>query len=169
MMPVPGNLPMPMPHLRSCRSVRSLAAACFIVLAVGGCGGHVLSGKVVSGGFSGGDLVSERDARLTQEGMGGVSILVIRDADRARPETVARGTSRPDGSFRIPVESFGAGWMLESWKIVAAKRGEATAEYRGPLPSGDERLLFLLAPGTYDPAAESVRSSLLDEVDAYRR
>lgn len=145
-------------------------AALLTVLAAAGCGGPMIEGKVVLGSMSGAELVAEGDGALSQAGLGGASILVIRDPGRPSATTVARSSSRADGSFRIPINEFGAGWMSEEWQIVASKSGDATSEYRGPLPRSGDRLLFMLAPGTYDPNV-GVRSSdrLLQDIDAYRR
>jgi len=145
-------------------------AALLTVLAAAGCGGPMIEGKVVLGSMSGAELVAEGDGALSQAGLGGASILVIRDPGRPSATTVARSSSRADGTFRIPVDAFGAGWMSEEWQIVASKSGDATSEYRGPLPRSGDRLLFMLAPGTYDPNV-GVRSSdrLLQDIDAYRR
>lgn len=145
-------------------------AALLTVLAAAGCGGPMIEGKVVLGSMSGAELVAEGDGALSQAGLGGASILVIRDPGRPSATTVTRSSSRADGTFRIPVDAFGAGWMSEEWQIVASKSGDATSEYRGPLPRSGDRLLFMLAPGTYDPNV-GVRSSdrLLQDIDAYRR
>jgi hypothetical protein len=136
----------------------------------GGCGGPVLEGKVVLGSMSGAELVAEGDPALKQPGLAGASIVVIRDPGRPNAETVARSASRADGTFRIPVEAFGAGWMSEEWQVIASKPGDATSEYRGPLPLPGDRMLFMLVPGTFDPSA-GVRSRdrLMQDIDAYRR
>lgn len=135
-----------------------------------GCGGPTLEGKVVLGSMTGAELVVEGDRALAQPGVAGASILVVRDPGRPNAQTVARGSSRADGTFRIPVDSFGAGWMSEEWQIVASKAGDATSEYRGPLPRSGDRLLFMLAPGTYDPnVGVRSRDRLMQDIDAYRR
>lgn len=158
------------PHNRFRRPGLAVFALSALVLASGGCGGPMLEGKVVLGSMSGAEIVAEGDPALNQPGLAGASILVIRDADRPNPETVARTSSRADGTFRISVDAFGAGWMSEEWQIVASKAGDATSEYRGPLPRSGDRLLFMLSPGTYDPNV-GVRGSdrLLKDIDAYRR
>lgn len=139
-------------------------------LFLAGCGGPMLEGKVVLGSMSGGELVAEGDPALSQPGVAGASIVVIRDPGRPNAETVARGSSRADGTFRIPVDAFGAGWMSEEWQVIASKSGDATGEYRGSLPRSGDRLLFMLAPGTYDPhLGVSSRERLMQDVDAYRR
>jgi hypothetical protein len=89
----------PMP--RSRRPLLSLLVLAIPLVA--GCGGPVLEGKVVLGGMSGAELVAEGDPAFDQPGVGGASIVVIRDPDRPNAETVARSSSRADGSFRIPV------------------------------------------------------------------
>lgn len=156
-----------LPHHRI-PSISPLAAVVAAFLT--GCGGPVLEGKVVLGGMSGAELVAEGDPALQQPGLAGASIVVIRDPGRPNAETVARSASRADGTFRIPVEAFGAGWMSEEWQIIASKPGDATSEYRGPLPHPGDRMLFMLAPGTYDPSV-GVRSRdrLMQDIDAYRR
>lgn len=151
------------------RPVRCLSVAISILLA-GGCGGPALEGKVVLGSMAGAELVAEGDQALTQPGVAGASIVVVRDPGRPNAETVARGSSRADGTFRIPVEAFGAGWMSEEWQVVASKAGDATSEYRGPLPRSGDRLLFMLAPGTYDPnVGVRSRDRLMQDIDPYRR
>ena len=158
---------------RSCPSyVRFFAASGLTasVLAAGGCSGPTLEGKVILGPMSGAEIVAEGDPALGQPGLAGASILVIRDPDRPNPETVARTSSRADGTFRIAVDAFGAGWMSEEWQIVASKPGDATSEYRGPLPRSGDRLLLMLTPGTYDPnAGVRSRDQLMRDIDAYRR
>jgi hypothetical protein len=60
--------------------------------------------------------------------------------------------------------------MSEEWQVIASKPGDATSEYRGPLPLPGDRMLFMLVPGTFDPSA-GVRSRdrLMQDIDAYRR
>lgn len=144
--------------------------ALLATLVAAGCGGPALEGKVVLGSMSGAELVAPGDPALNQPGLAGASIVVIRDPGRPNSETVAQGASRADGTFRIPVEAFGAGWMSEEWQIVASKPGDATSEYRGSLPRSGERLIFMLVPGTYDPSlGVRSRDRLMQDIDAYRR
>lgn len=154
----------------SCIGAFAALGISVFMLGGAGCGGPMLEGKVVLGSVAGAEFVAEGDPALNQPGLAGASIVVIRDPGRPNSETVARTSSRADGTFRISVDAFGAGWMSEEWQIVASKPGDATSEYRGPLPRTGDRLLFMLMPGTYDPnVGVRSRDRLMQDIDAYRR
>jgi hypothetical protein len=131
-----------------------------------GCGGYVLQGRAVAGTASGVAFVPADDPRLLERGIADVRISVERDPGSLGSEVVATGTSDGEGRFSIPITDFGAGWMVEQWRIRAARSGCQTSQ--GDLSlSGTKglRLLVIMTPGIPD-AME--RENLLEQYERYR-
>ena len=123
----------------------------FSVLLTTGCSRYVLRGRVVEGGGAGVMAVSPDDPRLAQPGVPNVEIRVFRNHRRPNPELAVSGVTDVDGSFSLPIEAFGAGWMEETWLIRARRAGYGDAEATISLPSEDGRVLILLGPGASTP------------------
>ncbi|MHC4989513.1 MAG: hypothetical protein ACYTGC_00905 [Planctomycetota bacterium] len=135
-----------------------------LALSVGGCGTYTLRGKVVAGDFSTMAFVSPDDPRLQGPGLPNVQIRLYRDPGTLGTEMVAQGLSDGVGAVNIPVGAFGAGWLVEQWRISATRSGYQTSDVTMSLPGGGEnkQLLIMLAPGISPPYEE-------DLMEQYRR
>ena len=142
-----------------------------LVWAMSGCqggGGYRLEGKVVTGGYSMMEFVPADDPRLQERGIGNVKLVIHRDGNKSWPKWVADGTSAPSGMINIPINEFGAGWMIEQWLIEAFKPGYVTLNSIMTLPSqkSGRKLLIMMAPGQAQPLRP--RNELLDQYDRFR-
>lgn len=133
----------------------------------------MLRGRVVEGPGAGMSLVSADDPQMHAAGSGaypgiaGAHVAVTRDPGRGSRQLVGEAASAADGSFAIPIDAFGAGWMEEEWLLQAWARGYRTVEHVTPLPlNGGTRLLIVLTPGA---AIEPRRpEDLMKEADRFR-
>ncbi len=139
-----------------------------LVIALSGCGGYVLRGKVVRGITTDAYLVSADDSRLNDEGVSDVKIVVWRDPNRLNRQRVADGRSGPDGSFTIPIREFGAGWMEEQWMIEIFRTGYQTGSATMTLPGSPSKtpLIVTIAPGPSSPL--QAPDPLMDQYERYR-
>ena len=119
-----------------------------LVSVLGGCGPYVLEGRVVRGDFGAIDLVDPGDPRLADPGLGGVSVEAIRDPMSLGRKTVATATSQGDGSIRLVISDFGAGFLEEGWQLRAVSRGEefASAIVQLPYDPSTRRLIVMIRP-----------------------
>ncbi|MHC5001518.1 MAG: hypothetical protein ACYTJ0_00175 [Planctomycetota bacterium] len=146
---------------RKARSIRScLGAACatalVLVLTLSGCSAYTLRGKVVQSDFGTISFVDSDDERLSGKGLGSVEVKVYRDPTRPNTELVARALSDGEGNVSIPLAAFGAGWMVEQWRITATRGGHQTVDLITALPaaSDNKSILIMLAPGYSPPSRE---------------
>lgn len=118
-------------------------------LALTGCGGYVLEGRAVSGDYSSIELVDPDDPRLNGKGTPGVSIELIRDPESLGRKVVSRANSQGDGSLRLSVSEFGAGFLEEDWDLRVIKGGQEFAIARTELPfsPGSRRILVTIRAG----------------------
>jgi hypothetical protein len=132
-----------LPHMAA------LMIALLTIPALGGCNGYAVRGKVVRGPYSLMTFVEADDARLGDEPIPNVQVIIHRDPGKLSAAVAGRAVSAPDGSFSIALNQFGAGWMEEQWLIEAKRPRFQTAEDIRPLPRAGERmmLLIMLAPG----------------------
>ena len=129
---------------------RMLSLVLGVLVVVGGlvgCEGYQLRGKVIRGDYSAIELVPKNDPRLAQAGLSGVSLHLQSDPNRLHRETVARGTSGPDGELRLPVDLVGAGFLMYDVGLFARKEGHAPAESMFRLPGSGKRVLITMAVG----------------------
>lgn len=135
-----------------------------------GCGGYVLRGRVVEGpGESMMFLkLNQADWNTAAGGIAGAQIALIRDPDRPSHRLIGQGAAASDGSFAIPIDSFGAGWLEERWLIQAWRQGYRTLESIEALPADPRghRLLIVMAPGQSQAPAEP--ENLLEEFRRHR-
>ena len=138
------------------------ATLLLLVLMLGGCGPYVLEGRVVRADFGAIDLVDGDDPRLADPGLGGVSVEAIRDPMSLGRKTIASATSQGDGSIRLVISDFGAGFLEEDWELRATRQGEefASAIMRLPYDASSRRLLVLIRPD-----AGRSRNSLATEAE----
>ena len=148
---------------------RSLAVAALLaaLTVLPGCGGYTLTGRVVQSQFSMITFVPDGDQRLGGAGVPSVTIKVYRDPDRPNTEMVARGTTDANGNFSIPIGAFGAGWMVEQWRITATRAGYESGDVTLTLPgsSDGQRLLVNLTPGYTPPTRDD---DLMKQYEKYR-
>lgn len=139
-------------------SIHSLLArggVLIFVLALAGCGSYTLQGHVVRGSYSGVMLVSPDDPRLAGPGIGGVSVTVVRDADRPNREQVAAANSAADGQLTLPIKAFGVGITEEQWLVTAGRaQGDQVAGMLSlPANAKSMRLLVMMTRGELAPRA----------------
>lgn len=144
-----------------------LLAAALVLPACSG-GGYALSGRVVEGDLSMLSFVEADDPLLDGRGVGGVKIVIYRDGDKPWPKRVTEGRSRADGEVTIPINEFGAGWMIEQWLVEAHKPGYQSCEAILTFPSSGSgrELLITLTPGESRPLR--LRDELMEQYEQYR-
>ena len=125
-------------------------------LALGGCSGYKLQGKVIRGDQSKIELVHMMDPRMKQTGLSNAEVLVRRDPKSMNPALAGHDRTSASGDFSMGIDEFGAGWMEEEWQIRGGLHGFQTAEAIMKLPKkgGKTRLLITLAPGAAAPVNE---------------
>ena len=145
---------------------RTKIAIVTVVAALGGCRTYVLQGWVVQGDVSDMAFVQPDDPRLSQPGVSSVRISVERDPDRLSATIVGTDMSDTRGAFTMGLNTFGAGYLIETFRIHASKAGYRSAEAHLSLDANDERpLLVILAPGQSDPYETE---TLLEQYERFR-
>ncbi len=145
-------------------AVRLAALALF---AAPGCSTYVIQGKAIEGEGSDMSFVEPGDPRLDEPGISGVRLSVERDPGSLGAKVVANEVSGAAGEFSIPLSAFGAGWMVEEWRIHAVRGGFQTASRRLNLTGADRKryLLVTLAPGASDDPQEP---DLMEQYERFR-
>jgi hypothetical protein len=150
------------------RGVRVLALAAALGL-LAGCA-YTLEGRAVEGH---GTIEVGEKSMLDGGGgrpVAGVSVVLIRDPTKGNRAQVASAVSGKDGTFKLVVSDFGAGWMQEEWLVRASRSGYQNVETITALPAGTGGQLMLvgLARGRstrfQDPETSD---SLLNEARKY--
>ena len=118
-----------------------------LVLLLSGCQSYQLRGKVVSGAQSQIKIVSKDHPRLHQRGIEDVRITVTLDPQSLDNKQVASGHSSKQGSFSLPVEALGAGFLEHVVMVAAVKEQKKTAKRILQLPGRNKRLLIVLTDG----------------------
>jgi hypothetical protein len=136
--------------------VRSSLPAVLLSICVtllGGCGGYVLQGRAVVGAYNTIELVDKDDPRLADRGTPGVRVEAIRDPQSLGRKIVASANSGGDGTIRLAISDFGAGFLEEQWELKAAMGGaNYTANlFELPFDSDSVRLLVVVQPGSGTP------------------
>ncbi|MDZ4756240.1 MAG: carboxypeptidase-like regulatory domain-containing protein [Phycisphaerae bacterium] len=106
-----------------------------------------ISGRVVRGDLSIVQWMDGVPPPSSGEPVPAASVMVTRDPQSPGRQVVGRATSAADGSFKVKLDAFAAGWTSEEWLIVVVRPGYGRAEYLGTLPSG-QSVLAMLAPGS---------------------
>lgn len=133
---------------------------------VGCSGGYTLSGKVISGAYTDLEIVPGDDARFSESGVGAVKILIHRDPSALNRSLAATGKSNSDGTFEVPIDAFGAGWMDESWLIQVERNGYRSGEMILRLPTGGKQLLVTMSSGQSTP--HQSREDLWEQYEKYK-
>ncbi len=133
--------------MRIGRSARGLTAAMLLALGAYGCGGYVLTGRVVEGAASEVAVVRGDDPRLAGPPIGGASVRIMLDPQSLGGELVGTVSTGEDGRFAVPIDATGAG-VLEYDVLVEVRASERDSAYRVlPLPPNKRTVLVTLAPG----------------------
>lgn len=147
------------------RFVGALAMLC--VVGLSGCGGYSIQGRVVEGDFSIMSFVPADDPRLAEPGLANVRVEVYRDPEKPNIQLAGSQVSDGTGHFDLPLSGFGAGWLVEQWRIEARRGGFQDADTMVALPDSGRnlRLLIIMAPGASNA---SPREDLMEEYRRYR-
>jgi len=141
--PLAGLILAPGPRMPRSGSLLLLA----LLVLLPACSGYQLRGKVVEGKTSTVELVSADDPRLEKRGIGGVTLRATLEPESLDHERVGSGQSGGDGSFVLPVDAMGAGFLEHQVQIAAIKEKYETAARNMQLPGQDYFLLITLQPG----------------------
>ncbi len=145
-----------------------------IVLAatLGGCESYALRGRIVEGPVSAVTTTGANDQRLTEShGISNAVVEVILDPDRLSAKSLGLCVSETDGSFSLPVDEMGAGFLEYDIRIIARHAGYQQAIHDMMLPGEHKRLLIILTPGrdTYKPGKGNIIDETLDLAEPYLR
>jgi hypothetical protein len=145
-----------------------IALAFGLGMVLSGCGSYSLRGRVIEGGSPMILFVPEGDESLDYgRPISEASISLTRDPDQLNRETVAQSRSGPSGWFAMPVDAFGAGWMDESWEVVARARGYFGVEQTLRLPGeGDGMVMLIIMSPGFDP--QGGEENLMEQFERFR-
>lgn len=138
-----------------------LLAALFATLPA--CSAYNLQGKVIDGPASQITIVDAGDPRLDQPGLAGASIETMLDPNSLARKALPAQASGGDGTFAIPVDEIGAGFLEYEAGFIVQRPGYQTAHAVVPVPGADKRVLVILHRGTDrfvrpdDPLGDSQR------------
>lgn len=145
-------------------------ALCLAIALVAGCGTYQMRGVVVEGSISRIRVVSEDDPRL-KEGYALPLALVecTLDADRLSRKELPQGMTDVDGTFAVPVDETGAGYLDYYVRVVVRKSGYDTAVQNLRVPGPKQRLLVTLAHGVdqYKPKPKDMMDETLELSEPY--
>jgi hypothetical protein len=118
-----------------------LAAAC---LAVAGCGTYRLDVVAVDSAVTDARFVSPDRVPAGATPLRDVRIELHRDPGSLGEELAADGRTDADGRAALRLDAFGAGWMVEQWRIEASAPGRESVMVLRRLPAADEGLILLV-------------------------
>ena len=138
-------------------------------LLMSGCGsGYILQGKAIRGEYSSVTFVHAEDSRLQDPGAANVRVFLIRDPSSLSRELVATASTDDRGNFIIPVNSFGAGWLVEQWLIHTYRPGSQSAESILTLPKQDSNLKILITLGPGVAVMPNLPGELLQQYEKFK-
>lgn len=149
-----------------------LLVVCMASVVLLGCGQYQMRGVVVEGAVSMIRVVDEDDPRL-QEGYG-LPLATVEstlDADRLSRKQLPREYSDVDGTFGVPVNETGAGYLDYYVRVIVSKAGYDTAIEDLRVPGPKQRLLVTLMRGKdrYKPDPPSIMDETLKMGEPYMR
>ncbi len=123
-----------------------------ILLTLTGCSGsgsYVIQGRAIRGEFTSVSFVQAHDRRLQEPGVSNVAVSLYREPNSLGRELTAQAHTDDRGDLSMPVDVFGAGWLVEQWLIHTYRPGYQSASTLVTLPKAkqDLRLLITLGPG----------------------
>jgi hypothetical protein len=154
-----------MHHARTIAS--ALLLTCLLLTACQG-GPYTIRGRAVEGTFSSVEFVDAEYVGLNGRGVPGAKIIIVRDGDKGWAKHVAEARSSGDGTIEIPIQEFGAGWMIEQWLVQVERPGYQTTEALLSFPEAKEgkQLLVTLAPGPSIPLRS--KDELMEQYEQFR-
>jgi hypothetical protein len=132
----------------------------------GGCASYAVRGAVIGGSQSMVVLVSKDDPRVkVANGLTDVSLSFSLDPRSLGSKPLGATVTRADGTFEMPVDVFGAGTLEYELGVLARGAGYDSAQGTVPMPSGDQRVLVIMARGR---DRYVVPDDPLRDIDRYR-
>lgn len=114
----------------------------------GGCASYAVRGAVIGGSQSMVVLVRKDDPRVkVANGLTDVSLSFSLDPRSLGSKPLGSTVTRSDGTFEMPVDVFGAGTLEYELGVLARGAGYDSAQGMVPMPSGDQRVLVIMARG----------------------
>lgn len=144
--------------------VNALAAAS--IVSVTACSGYSMSGRVVEGDFGSISFIAAGASDELEVPIEGATVSLIRDPESLGREEVARATTRADGSFLMPVEAFGAGYLQEQWLVRVRHPQYQIVESFTGLPKEDSGLELLVIMPQGAPVDSN--DNLMEQYDQFR-
>jgi len=141
-----------------------------MIVGLSGCASYQMQGVVIEGAVSTMRVVDKDDPRLTQGyGMPMATIEVTLDPGRISRKMLQRALSDVDGTFAVPVDEPGAGFLEYDVRVVIRRTGYNTATQDLRLPGPDQRLLVTLVSGedTYKPDPPDLMEETLEMGEPY--
>ena len=129
------------------RILRSITCPLLLVLALAGCGGYALEGRVVQGPRPSVRVVGADDPALDGSPLSGVQVSATLDPTDLNAKPLGSATTGPDGRFSLPVQALGAGTLQYEVEVAARRDGYQSAGDMFPMPGRSQRLLITLTPG----------------------
>lgn len=131
------------------RSIATLAALlASAALTLSGCGAYQLQGRVVHGNSAEVLVVERNDPRLQEAaGVAGADVRLTIDPQSLGRTMLPTQMTRPDGSFAITVDEFGAGALEYDAMLLVRREGHEHAEGLFKLPRSSQRVLVVLPRG----------------------
>ena len=149
---------------------RALLLLASMILFVG-CSTHpALKGRVVETGNGSMEFISIQEGdpgMIAGRGVTGARIEIVRDPKGLNRKVVARGSSQQDGTFNIPIEAFGAGWMEEEWLFRCTHPNYQMVELVDVLPGVGSSRVLQVNIGQPGPAGSG--GGRIDEAERIRR
>ena len=152
-------------------SFRSLIVVLLVVAGslMPGCGsGYAIQGKAIRGEYSSVTFVHPDDSRLQDPGVADVRVFLFRDPNSLGRELAASTSSDGGGNFIIPVNSFGAGWLVEQWQVHTYLQGSQSAESILTLPKPDMNLKLLITLGRGVAVMPRMSDDLWQEYEKFK-
>ena len=145
------------------RAWKSCVLVCACLL-LSGCNTYQLRGVVLDGRRPGIYIVEQDDPRLKEAGIADASIELTLDPNKLRPRALGGTITRADGTFSVPIDAAGAGFLEYDIGLYVRSKGFAPVDSGAmALPPESRRLLIVMVPGV-DRARRS-QGSLLDEIN----
>ncbi len=123
-----------------------------VCLTLVGCGGYRLQGIVLDGPRPGIYIVEPDDPRLSELGIADATIELTLDPVSLRPRSLGKAVAKSDGTFDVPIDAAGVGFLEYDISLYVRSRGFAPVD-SGPmaLPPNGKRLLIVMGAGEDRP------------------
>ena len=129
--------------------MKHLFILCILSLCFVGCKSdpYILKGKVLEANRARIEVVSDDDERLTYQGVNFYRMNLKIDPDRIEEFLIGNIESDETGTFKTPVNHFGAGFLLYDLGITGRKQGYIPTFEKLPLPKKNQSLLVFVKRG----------------------